>query len=200
MTVKFGSLYTRPTRYTDSEIKLKTPPIDEPDIAEVSVALNGQQFISSNQYYADNSIFYYYDTPIIFDFKPERGLSNGGTVIKVRGRGFLPKRYENGGFVDTPVYVRMLENKSSRALSPTIEADYVTDELIQFKTPPAPAGTKGIISLSLNNHQFLELYRKGSDFAFEYLSSPVVSSIDPEFAEVKHSQGTVISVHGQNFD
>ena len=201
MTVKFGNLYTRPIKYTDSEIKLKTPPIDDPDIAEISVALNGQQFIhETDNYSEDQNIFYYYDSPTIFDFKPERGLSNGGTVVRIRGKGFLPKRYENGAFVDSPVFVRMLESKTFKALGPTVEAEYVTDEVVQWTTPPAPAGTKGIISLSLNNHQFLELYRKGYDYAFEYLSSPIVNSIDPEFGEVKHSQNTIISVHGQNFD
>ena len=200
-TVKFGGMLSNPTRVNDHEIKIKTPPVSEPDVAEVSIALNGQQFVHETvNLNGDENIFYYYDNPTIFDFKPDHGLSNGGTKVKIRGKGFLPKRYENGVHVQSPVYVKMIESRTFQDLGPVVEAEHITDEEVQWTAPPAPPGTKGIISLSLNKHQFLELYRKGKDFAFEYVSSPVVQSIDPAYGEVKHIGDTVISVRGTNFD
>lgn len=202
MTVRFGNIYTKPVKYKDDEIRVKSPSVNVPDAVVVAVALNGQQFTKDKTLrFKDNeNTFYFYDNPIIYDFSPEKGMSNGGTMVKIRGRGFLPKKYENGTFVHSPVYVRMLEAGSRKPLGPTVEADFVENEEVQWKVPPAPAGTKGILSLSLNNHQFYELYHKDKDYSFEYVSSPFITSIDPEFGEVRHSENQSIDVHGRNFD
>jgi hypothetical protein len=94
----------------------------------------------------------------------------------------------------------MLDSSSRQPLAATTEADFVENEIIEWKAPPAPAGTKGVISLSLNNHQFYELYHKDAEYSFEYLSSPFVTNIDPEFGEVRHSDKVILDMHGRNFD
>lgn len=202
MTVRFGNIYTVPVEFNGYEIHVKSPPVDVADAVVVAVGLNGQQFTKDKtlHYRDEENTFYYYNNPNIYDFSPDRGLSNGGTLIKIKGRGFLPKKYENGTFIQTPVYVRMLEKGSRRPIGPTTTAEYVENEEVHWKAPPAPPGTKGIISLSLNNHQFYELYHKDKGYSFEYESSPYITSIDPEFGEVRHSDNLSIDVHGRNFD
>lgn len=200
--MRFGNIYANPIKVSDYEIKVKTPKVDVHDAVVVAVGLNGQQFTKDKTLHfkdAENT-FFYYDNPIIYDFSPDRGMSNGGTLVKIKGRGFLPKKYENGTFIQSPVYVRMLESGTRRPLGPTVEAEFIENEEIQWRAPPAPTNTKGIISISLNNHQFYELYHQDKDFGFEYVSSPYVTSIDPEFGEVRQSESTSIDVHGRNFD
>lgn len=202
MTVRFGNIYTKPSLISSYELKVKSPPVAYPDAVVVAVGLNGQQFTKDKTlHYRDpENTFYYYQNPTIYDFNPDRGLSNGGTKIKIRGRGFQPTKYENGTFINTPVYVRMLEAGTRRPLAPTTKAEFVENEEVRWTAPPAPPGTKGIISLSLNDHQFYELYHKDQEFSFEYLTSPFVTSIDPAFGEVRHSDKVVVDVHGRNFD
>lgn len=202
MTVRFGNIYVKPLVFNDNEVRVRTPRVDVPDAVVVAVSPNGQQFTRDKTLrFKDNeNTFWYYENPTIYEFTPDKGLSNGGTLIKIRGRGFLPKKFENGTFEETPVYVRMLESGSRQPLGPTTKAEKVENEEIQWKAPPAPSGTKGIISLSLNNHQFYELYHSNTDYSFEYLSSPFVSSIDPAFGAVRHADSITIDVHGKNFD
>lgn len=202
MTVRFGNIYTTPTTYGPNQIIVRSPRVHNADSVVVAIGLNGQQFTKDKTLHFKDpeNTYHYYENPVIYDFSPDKGLSNGGTNIKIRGRGFQPTKYENGTFIDTPVYVRMLEAETRKPLAPTTIADYTENEEIHWKAPPAPAGTKGIISLSLNNHQFYELYHKDAQFSFEYLSSPFVDSIDPEFGEVRHSDHVTIDVHGRNFD
>ncbi|CAI2384727.1 unnamed protein product [Moneuplotes crassus] len=202
MTVRFGNTYARPTSITPNEITVKSPPVRGSHAAVVGVGPNGQQFTQSKSQGKDNSehAFHYYDNPIIYDFDPEEGLSNGGTEVKIRGHGFQPTKYENGTYIDSPVYVRMLDAKSGRPLGPSTKADFVENDLIRWKAPPAPPGTEGIISLSLNDHQFYELYQKNKGFSFKYMSSPFVTHINPEFGEIRRSNDMTIDVHGNSFD
>jgi len=202
LTVRFGNIYATPFKNTDYEIKVKSPSVNVADSVVVAVGLNGQQFTKDKTlHFRDpENTFHYYENPSIYDFSPDKGLSNGGTNIKIRGRGFQPTKYENGTYIKTPVYVRMLDSSSRQPLAATTEADFVENEIIEWKAPPAPAGTKGVISLSLNNHQFYELYHKDAEYSFEYLSSPFVTNIDPEFGEVRHSDKVILDMHGRNFD
>lgn len=202
MTVRFGNIYTTPISYDSYQIKAKTPKVDVPNAVVVAVGINGQQFTKDKtlRYKDEENTFYYYENPIIYEFTPKKGLSNGGTIVTIRGQGFLPKKFPNGTFEETPVYLRMLESGSRKPLGPTTTAENVENEEIEWKVPPAPAGTKGIISLSLNNHQFYELYHTNESYSFEYLSSPFVESIDPEFGEVRHAESMTLDVHGKNFD
>lgn len=202
LTVRFGNIYATPFKNTDYEIKVKSPSVNVADSVVVAVGLNGQQFTKDKTlHFRDpENTFHYYENPSIYDFSPDKGLSNGGTNIKIRGRGFQPTKYENGTYIKTPVYVRMLDSSSRQPLAATTEAVFVENEIIEWKAPPAPAGTKGVISLSLNNHQFYELYHKDAEYSFEYLSSPFVTNIDPEFGEVRHSDKVILDMHGRNFD
>lgn len=202
LTVRFGNIYTRPYKHDHYEIRVKSPPVSVADAVVVAVGLNGQQFTKDKtlNFRDPENTFHYYENPFIYDFNPDRGLSNGGTEVTIRGRGFQPTKYENGTFIKTPVYVRMLDASSRRPLGPTTEAEFVENEIVQWKAPPAPPGTKGIISMSLNNHQFYELYHKDKEYAFEYSPSPFVTGIDPEFGEVRHSEHITLDVHGRNFD
>ena len=202
MTIRFGNIYTKPISFNPNEIIVKSPQVNNAHAVVVAVGLNGQQYTKDKTLHFNDpeNTFHYYENPTIYDFSPDQGLSNGGTLIKIRGRGFQPTKYENGTFIDTPVYVRMLEAESRRPLGPTTIAEYIENEEVRWKVPPAPAGTQGIISLSLNNHQFYELYHKEKGFSFEYLNSPYITSIDPQFGEVRHSEKVVVDVHGRNFD
>ena len=201
-TIRFGNIYAIPSKISEYEIQVKTPEVDVPDAVVVAVGLNGQQFTKDKtlHFKDEENTFYYYDNPIIYGFTPDKGMSNGGTLVKIKGRGFLPKKYENGTFIPSPVYVRMLESGTRKQLGPTVEAEATENEEVQWRAPPAPAGTKGIISLSLNNHQFYELYHQNQEYSFEYVSSPFVTSIDPEFGEVRQAETVSIDVHGRNFD
>jgi hypothetical protein len=61
-----------------------------PDAVVVSVAPNGQQFVSDKTlHYRDvENTFIYYQDLFIQDFNPKVGPTSGKTNIKVQGMGF----------------------------------------------------------------------------------------------------------------
>ena len=131
--------------------------------------------------------FTYYEDPTVIDFHPISGLSSGGTKINISGKGFLPLKNELGEYIRTPVYVRMIDAGEKRIIGEVTEAEFVDNENIEWRTPPASPRTKGIISVSLNNREYFDLKLSGLEHSFEYLPAPIVNRIDPAFGEVRHA-------------
>jgi hypothetical protein len=69
-----------------------------PDAVVVSIALNGQQFISDKtMHFRDiENTYTYYQDMLIQDFGPKSGPVHGKTKITVQGMGFAQFRNEDG--------------------------------------------------------------------------------------------------------
>ena len=94
----------------------------------------------------------------------------------------------------------MIDADSKSVIGEVRRAEYVDNENIEWTTPAAMPGTRGVISLSLNNREFFDIHLSGKDYSFEYYTSPVIDSIEPAFGEVRHSPEEVITVRGRNFE
>lgn len=135
----------------------------------------------------------------MIDFFPVSGLASGNTKIKISGKGFLPLKNDKGEYVRTPVYIWMIDWASKMLIGKVTQAESVDNENIIWSTPAAAPGTKGIISLSLNNWEFFDIHLSGKDYSFEYTVSPKIEWIEPAFGEVWHSNNEFIDVYGSGF-
>ena len=88
----------------------------------------------------------------------------------------------------------MIDSATNMIIGEVRQAEYVDNENIEWSTPAAKPGTRGTISLSLNNREFFDIHLSGKDYSFEYYPSPVIDSIEPAFGEVRHSPDEVITV------
>ena len=93
----------------------------------------------------------------------------------------------------------MIDKATKMLIGKVTQAQFVDNENIHWSTPPAAAGTKGIISLSLNNREFFDIHLSGKDYSFEYSISPKIDWLEPAFGEVWHSNNEFIDVFGSGF-
>ena len=181
MTVRFGPIYASPTQVDMHQLKVRTPAVDVADAVVASIGMNGQQFIKDKTLYERDpeNTFTFYDDPTVIDFYPVAGLSAGNTKVHINGKGFLPLKNEDGEYVRTPVWVRMIDARTGHTIGEVTEADYVDNENIEWTTPAAPEGTRGVISMSLNNREYLDIHLADKDYSFEYYQSPKITGISP---------------------
>ena len=201
MTVRFGTVPTKPDSRSATEIIVKTPHVDIPDAAVVSVALNGQQYIKEKilHFQDDENTFLFYQRPHIATFGPVSGPASGNTLIKIEGKGFLPAKYLNGTFkTSTSVWARFV-GPDDRLVAPASKAVKVDNENVHWRTPAGPAGTNAALELSLNNEDFSKITIFEKDYSFSYFQAPEITSINPRFAPVRIPGGQFITVSGHNF-
>lgn len=100
LTVRYGPIHQKVNANSDSDIDTIAPEADVPDAVTLSVALNGQQFISDKTLHfrdIENTYTYYQDL-LIHDFSPKSGPISGKTRINVNGMGFTQFKSESGDF------------------------------------------------------------------------------------------------------
>lgn len=203
MTTRFATYHQIPQSVaSEDSMIVKSPAVATPDSVVVAVAMNGQQFSKDVILYDrdPSNTFTYYEHPYISDYEPETGLSGGNTLIKIKGKGFLPLKNRNGTYVKTPVYVRMLEETSRKRIGQVSEAEFVDNENIHWKTPEAPANTRSIISVSLNKHEWYNIEKTDDDaHVYTYYESPKIEKLDPAYGQVRHKSGKRVRVLGKNF-
>jgi len=93
----------------------------------------------------------------------------------------------------------MIDRETKKLIGKVTQAEFVDNEVIHWLTPEAAAGTKGVISLSLNNREFFDIHLSGKDYSFEYAVSPKIDKINPAFGEVRHGNNEWIDVYGSGF-
>ncbi len=98
VTIRYGQYSQYIVNYTDTEIIAVSPPAEVPDAVTVSIALNGQQFITDKTYHfrdIENTFTYHQDL-FIQGYSPRSGPTYGGTTIKVQGMGFKQIKNDDG--------------------------------------------------------------------------------------------------------
>ena len=163
---------------------VKAPNVTIPDDVVVGVALNGQQFVHDKKVNCKSSenTYTYYSRPVVTHYKPKIGHSKGGTTQTIWGRGFTPYRDEHGRTIREPMYVRFLEKPLKKNQKPTkiISGNFsrsfeIDEDYMKWKTPPAKAGTKAILEISLNGQEWTQVIPKDETYSFTYYDAASVS-------------------------
>lgn len=142
-------------------------------VVSVTLSLNGVDFTSRGPQYI------YYEPLEVLGVFPATGSVNGGTIVTVVGRNFIPSETLScrfGGFAASP-------------------GEFVSSEAIRCSAPPSPDGpTKVEVSVSNNLIEFSE---PSSATAFEYHPQARPERFHPTVAPL--SGGTMVSIEGGTF-
>lgn len=152
---------------------------------------------------AIESTFDYFVNPIPTYHFPYVGFTSGNTKITIRGYGFKPftpllgqtshpKNRMWARFVD-PTTLQPLANSTE------IKTSELQEGSAFWYTPAQPAGTKALLQISLNNYDFINVKKPGSDYSFQYYQAPHVSSLTPTFGPVKAMNDTYMTITGTDF-
>lgn len=144
----------------------------------LSVTMNDQQFSNSIDYW-------YYEFPSIFMLDPNRGPDTGGTHVLLKGNNFDP-------FVDFPInnYNDTFCRFGELGIVPST---VINSTKIVCISPPSYILREVIVEITLNSQEWT---RDGN--IFYYYRPPFVYDIEPLMGPV--SGGTVVHVHGSNFE
>ncbi|MEE4248556.1 MAG: IPT/TIG domain-containing protein, partial [Kangiellaceae bacterium] len=192
VTCRYSTTEVFSEYYDNTHVACESPPVSVPGDAIVQVALNGQQFteyehgenIGGSRFDANPLRFRYYNNPLITDFKPKSGPSSGNSTVIIYGAGFVS---QNETTSDTEIWVMFNNTKTGEFLGKTKAYEIGLNEVRTY-TPPAPAQTKAILSISKNNYNFFEIRGLGlhaNDDYYTYYEAPHVKSIFPNNGKVK---------------
>lgn len=155
----------------DSSVSLNSSAM--PSVVSVTMSLNGADFTSRGPQYM------YYEQVEVFGVFPALGSINGGTVVTIVGRHFLPSEALScrfGAFTVSP-------------------GEFISSDAIRCSAPPSPDGpTKVEISVSNNLVDFSE---PSIATAFEYHPQTRLESIDPKAGPLLG--GTTVAIEGGTF-
>lgn len=144
-----------------------------PSVVSVTLSLNGADFTSRGPQYM------YYEPVEVLGVFPALGSVNGGTVVTVVGRHFLPSEGLSCRF-------------GAFAASP---GEFISSDTIHCSAPPSPDGpTKVEISVSNNLVEFSE---PSTATRFEYHPQARPESFHPKAGPL--SGGTVVTIEGGTF-
>lgn len=97
---------------------------------------------------------------------------------------------------------RMVDPTTLQPLANTTEVlpeNLMTEQAIWY-SPPQAAGTKALIQISLNNHDWIDVKKPSSKYSFEYVSSPHLTELKPSFGQVKAVNTTYMTIEGSDFN
>ena len=92
-------------------------------------------------------------------------------------------------------------SQSGEALAPTQElpsSDFNNAEAV-FWSPPAPAWTKAVIQLSLNNFDWIDARDNSKGYSFNFYASPHIIKLGPSFGPVKDTLDPDLTIEGSDF-
>jgi len=205
VTVRFGTTEVLTFNHTDTVAVAMSPSVKVPGDAIVQLSLNGQQFtdqegtknIGGSKFDEGVLGFYFYQDPLVTDFKPKQGPKTGNATVVVYGAGFLDAEedpddlhvllrfnYTNGTYIGTGVCYDVQLNQA------------------KCWTPAAKAGTKAYLEITKNGVNFLKIRNTGStadDDTYLFYEAPVIIDIDPKFGPVKYDEPRNLTVNGTNF-
>ena len=121
VTVRYGAVVqeiTNVTNFTDTEIPIVSPPSNVPARVQVSVSLNGQQYLNDKVFHIKDpqTIFTYYQDSFVTDYTPKLGPVNGGSVMRFDGMGFQQFKDENGERKIEPTFVRFRDAQTNETI------------------------------------------------------------------------------------
>ncbi len=144
-----------------------------PSVVSVTLSLNGADFTSRGPQYM------YYEPIEALGVFPTIGSVEGGTVVTVVGRHFLPSEALScrfGAFAPSP-------------------GEFISSEAIRCSAPPSPDGpTKVDVSVSNNLVEFSD---PSTSTTFEYLPRARPERFHPKAGPL--SGGTVVAIDGSHF-
>lgn len=146
---------------------------DNPSVVSVTLSLNGADFTTRGPQYI------YYEPIEVLGLFPAVGSVNGGMVITVVGRHFLPSETLSCRF-------------GSFAASP---GEYLSSDVIRCTAPPSPDGPIKV-EVSVSNN-LLEFSAPSAATTFEYHPQARPEGFHPRAGPL--SGGTVITVEGGTF-
>lgn len=203
VTVRYGAYQLKPDNgtYNDTHITVKSPNATVPDSVVVSVALNGQQFVSDKTlHYRDlENTFTYYQEMYVRDYSPKAGPSHGHTKIVIDGMGFMPFKNETGDNIGMPLWVRFVDKESGEAIGEITEALDVTSSSFSWFNPPARPDTEAILQISFNKIEWQSIIQYGATYSYLYYESPSITGIEPKFGPVKNPLNESVDITGKNF-
>ncbi|CAM9657218.1 unnamed protein product, partial [Ectocarpus fasciculatus] len=152
---------------------LRSPALRASPVVSVTLSLNGADFTSRGPQYI------YYEPVEVLGLFPAVGSVNGGTVITVVGRHFLPSETLScrfGSFEPFP-------------------GEFMSSDVIRCTAPPSPDGPIKV-EVSVSNN-LLEFSTPSAATTFEYYPQARPERFHPEAGPL--SGGTVITVEGGTF-
>lgn len=142
-----------------------------PSVVSIMVSLNGVDFTSRGPQYV------YYEPVEVLAVFPRLGSTNGGTVVTVVGRNFLPS-----------------EGLSCRfGVSAPSPAKFIASDALRCVAPPTPAGLAEVEVTVSNN--VIEFSDSSATFAYHPATRP--ERFSPVAGPL--SGGTVVAVDGRGF-
>ena len=135
----------------------------------VEITLNNQQFTK------DQTQYYYYRPPRIYDVTPREGPTRGGTVVTVFGADFKENKNIKCNFGSKSVRGKFISKSQVKCVSP-------------------PADQPGPVPLSVS---YAGEHETSGTLPFLYYESPVVTAMEPSCGPV--TGYTQVTVKGRNF-
>lgn len=147
---------------------------------------------------AKSVTFDYYAEPYASLFYPARGPTNGGTLIKVQGYGFMLKRAHLGDHL----WARFVDPSSKAELAPASEVprEQLALDSFSWVTPAVQKAQDVLLQISLNKQSWVDVKDPAADSSFGFYASPKVTSLDPSYGHVKAEKDVMIDVIGSGFD
>lgn len=203
---RFSTFELHQTSASNStHLVVQTPSVDYPGSVVVTATFNDQQFMNEKVTHQRSieSTYDYYVNPVPTFHYPYIGYVTGNTKISIRGYGFKPftPLYGQKTHPKNRMWARFVDPSSLVPLAPAteIKPENLQNELAYWYTPPQPVGTKGLLQISLNNHDFVNVKKPGSSYSFEYYNSPHITSLTPSFGPVKSMNTTYMIIEGTDF-
>lgn len=202
----FGPIEVKPLNFTDKAMWVKAPNVTVPDDVVVAIGLNGQQYNHDKKINVKEieNTYTYYSRPVITHYMPKIGHAKGGTVQTVYGRGFTPFRDEAGKVRKDPMNVRFLQfvaknKKPTKLIGEQAKSFEIEDDYFKWSVPPAKAGTKAILEVSMNGQEWTKVIPEGQDYSYLYYDSAHVNKLEPSYGPVRSPKDLYTIVNGQGF-
>ena len=138
--------------------------------------------------------FVYYDEVEVVSLSPRSGLSLGGSVLTIEGKGF-----SNSSLITVKFTVSTSQELSGGAIDSDIyvTATYVSSTMVMVVAPPCPLGpAEGVAQLTLSLNM-VDYSDSSLALPFYWDASLVVTTISPTV--VMEMGGTVLDIFGEGF-
>ena len=179
---KFGDKLGKGKFISKNELQCISPEVEKPCVVPLKVATRDEEYSSGK-----NTLYTYYDIPVIHFIEPTCGPSTGYTQISVFGKNF-PVGYSN--------HVKCLFNGEIKT-----NATVMTYNELKCDSPPLPT-KPGSEENSITSYNLTILVNDNDESGpaqkFYYYKSPVISSISPIMGGVDGD--TTVKISGSGFD
>lgn len=205
VTARFGTTEALSVFHNDTNIQVYTPSGKFSGNTIVQVALNGQQFTDydgtknlGGSKFDQELGYYYYEDPLITDFRPKSGPATGNSIIVIYGTGFIGA---NETVDDLQITLRFNDTKTNNMIGIT-DCFEVSQNEVKCLTPSAPPDTQAYIELSKNGANYQPIRGIGltpSDDIYDFYLAPIIVDVSPKYGPVNPERSENITITGENF-